>query len=266
MEFLVEGRRRGLSIGALQARRAANSSTGSQLGLSRWAAIQWLSRRGMRWEGLLPALFQQQATRITPHVLVIHLGGNDLGLIQGKALLIQACSDMQLIRQRWPGVRLIWSDILPRREWRGVWDPRAIDRARKMVNRRICLALLLHGGLTIPHSCIRHRQVELYRADGIHLSDTGNDIFLGDLQGGLREVVCAMAARFVSIVLQVLQSISNAIINARDMLCPKENIEAETLKDECPEQAHDIGILGCKGVNHLNSGHIIAPKLDSRIL
>ncbi|XP_061495666.1 uncharacterized protein LOC133390651 [Rhineura floridana] len=171
------------------ARRAARSSMGSQLGLSHWATVQWLGRRGMHWEGLLPTLFQQDVVRTTPHVVVIHLGGNDLGLLQGKALRVQACKDMQVIRQRWPSVRLLWSDLLPRRVWRGVWNPWALDRARKKVNRHIRLALLGHGDLAIPHPHIQHSEVELYRADGVHLSDAGNDFFLKDLQRCLREVL-----------------------------------------------------------------------------
>ncbi|XP_061440306.1 uncharacterized protein LOC133364152 isoform X2 [Rhineura floridana] len=164
------------------ARRAVKSSMGLQLGLSRWATVQWLGRRGMRWEGLLPALFQQGLVRTILQVLVIHLSGNDLGLVKGKALSVQACKDMQAIRQHWPWVRLLWSDLLPRRVWRDVWDPVGIDRARKKVNRQIRLALLGHGGLVIPHPQIQPQKGELYRADGVHLSDAGNDLFLGDLQ------------------------------------------------------------------------------------
>ncbi|XP_061490951.1 uncharacterized protein LOC133388738 isoform X2 [Rhineura floridana] len=150
------------------ARRAAKLSMGSQLGLSRWAAVQWLGRRGMHWEGLLPALFRQGLVQTIPQVLVIHLGGNDLGLMKGKALIIQASKDMQAIRQRWPWVRLMWSDLLPRKVWCDVWDLAGVDRVRKKVNRQIRLALLGQGGLVIPHPQIQQQKGELYRADGIH--------------------------------------------------------------------------------------------------
>lgn len=43
-----------------------------------------------------------------PQVLLIHLDNNDLGLIKGKVLIIQALNDMALIKQFWPGVVMTW--------------------------------------------------------------------------------------------------------------------------------------------------------------
>lgn len=42
----------------------------------------------MQWPGLLP-LFRDY-TGPVPGILVIHLGGNDLGFVKGKALVFQA--------------------------------------------------------------------------------------------------------------------------------------------------------------------------------
>lgn len=39
-----------------------------------------------------------------PQVLVIHLGGNDLGLVKGKELVLKVIEDLQVIRDRWPRV------------------------------------------------------------------------------------------------------------------------------------------------------------------
>lgn len=44
--------------------------------------------------------------------LVIHLGGNDLGFLQGKALIIQAKADMALIRKGWLGIKWIYLAML----------------------------------------------------------------------------------------------------------------------------------------------------------
>ncbi|XP_061489540.1 uncharacterized protein LOC133387851 isoform X2 [Rhineura floridana] len=170
-------------------RRAAKSRFGTQLGLSQCAAVRWLGRRGMRWDGLLPALFQPAVELVVPQVLVIHLGGNDLGLLKGKALIEQACGDLRAIARRWPGVHLVWSDILPRRKWNCTGDPRGMDRARKKVNRQIQRALCDLGGSVIHHPEVGHDRLELFRPDGIHLTDMGNDIFLGDLQRGLHQIL-----------------------------------------------------------------------------
>ncbi|XP_054851801.1 uncharacterized protein LOC129340931 [Eublepharis macularius] len=84
------------------AHQARRSWIGSQLGLSRWATIEWQGRRGLRWAGLLPLLFEGRSAP-PPHILVVHLGGNDLGLMKGVALSWQARDDFLEIRKRWPG-------------------------------------------------------------------------------------------------------------------------------------------------------------------
>lgn len=40
--------------------------------------VSWLSRRGMRWEELMPLLWEKVAKFGPPDILVIHLGENDL--------------------------------------------------------------------------------------------------------------------------------------------------------------------------------------------
>ncbi|KAL8202986.1 UNVERIFIED_CONTAM: hypothetical protein K2H54_034715 [Gekko kuhli] len=96
------------------AHRARRTSVGTQLGLSQWAQVEWLGRRGLQWAGLLRLLFQEWDGP-PPDVLMVHLGGNDLGLIKGKALVLQAGEDLRYIRSCWPGTVVVWSAIVPRR-------------------------------------------------------------------------------------------------------------------------------------------------------
>lgn len=70
---------------------------GYQLGLSHWAVIEWKGCRGLQWPGLLPLLLNEHAAP-RPQVLLIHLGGNNLGLIKGKAQVLQVIEDLQVIR------------------------------------------------------------------------------------------------------------------------------------------------------------------------
>ncbi|XP_060110602.1 vomeronasal type-2 receptor 26-like [Heteronotia binoei] len=145
---------------------ARSSSLGLQLGLSEWATVEWLGRRGLRWAQLLSLLFDNRPCS-PPHLLVIHLGGNDLGLLQGRALSLQAISDLRVIVNRWPGVRIIWSAILPRRRWQSAWNPAGIERARRKANRALRLALEGGLGTFLPHPSINVHNAELYRPDGI---------------------------------------------------------------------------------------------------
>ena len=51
----------------------------------------------MLWEHLLLILFQQRVFAFPPQALLIHLGENDLGLLKGKALILQAIADFNTI-------------------------------------------------------------------------------------------------------------------------------------------------------------------------
>lgn len=53
----------------------------------------------MRWAALPHLLFEEKWGP-PPHVLIIHLGGNDLGFLQGKALIMQAKAIIALIKER----------------------------------------------------------------------------------------------------------------------------------------------------------------------
>ncbi|XP_070612721.1 uncharacterized protein [Erythrolamprus reginae] len=192
-------------------RVAARSAIGTHLSLGRWVNVTWMGRRGMRWEGLLPALLGGQhgaapgnmgggswsrAQRglsgqrlvAAPRWLVLHLGGNDLCMLGGLALLIQAREDLRRLREVWPATQVVWSDILPRIVWRDASSLRAIHRARRRVNRAMGKTVREMGGVVIPHPLISIDKPWLYRNDGVHLSDQGNAIFLQDLQRSLREL------------------------------------------------------------------------------
>ncbi|XP_062981479.1 zinc finger protein 318-like [Elgaria multicarinata webbii] len=169
--------------------RATQAAVGTQLGLSQFASIQWVGRRHMMWGRLLDTLFHSGVVCAPPQLLVLHLGGNDMGVVKGKALIVQVQEDFKVIWSQWPDTCIIWSNILPRRQWREGGDVRCLNRAVKKVNREIRLTLKDQQGSVIFHPAILPSREELYRADGVHLSNEGNDIFLQDLQVGLRDFI-----------------------------------------------------------------------------
>ncbi|XP_067322150.1 uncharacterized protein [Anolis sagrei] len=169
-------------------RYARNSSFGQHLGCASTALVEWKGVRGLRWDGLVPLLFQDRS-RPTPDVLVLHIGGNDLGLLNGRALYLQARADILKIWQAWPRVHIAWSAIIPRLRWPGGGDVRKLEKARKRVNRAMRTALARGRGSYIPHKDITHDKAQFYRSDGVHLTDLGNAQFLADLQLGIQEVL-----------------------------------------------------------------------------
>ncbi|XP_042315071.1 uncharacterized protein LOC121926287 isoform X1 [Sceloporus undulatus] len=173
------------------ARQARRSHFGSQLGLSDKAIIEWRGKRALRWHRLLHLLFGESQC-LPPHVLVIHLGGNDLGFVKDKALVLQAIHNMRLIRERCPFITLIWSAMLPHQVWKCGCDPHILNRARRWVNNKIHNAMNGGLGFYLAHDDIMLLRPELYRADGIHPSEVGNQIFLRDLQAGVAACLASL--------------------------------------------------------------------------
>lgn len=143
------------------AHRTKKTSFGSQLGLSEWACLDWESRRGMLRASLLHLLFQA-CKGPTPHVLLIHLGGNDLGLLKGKALVLQAREDLCVIQRRLPGMTIVWSAMVPRRAWRNARHLGAVEKVRKKVNREFQVCLEKGLAHYLPHPVLSPLDGSLY--------------------------------------------------------------------------------------------------------
>ena len=60
-----------------------------------------------------------------------------------------------------------------------------VNTARRRVNREVCRAVCDDLGLVIGYQEIHADRPELFRQDGVHLSDRGLEIFLADIKGGL---------------------------------------------------------------------------------
>ncbi|XP_078241896.1 uncharacterized protein LOC144586845 [Pogona vitticeps] len=167
------------------ARYAAASRWGSDLGLGAQASITWRGIRGMRWIqfGRLTAF-----GRSPPDILVVHLGGNDLPQVSGKALILDIVRDLDRLHALYPRIRIVWSTIIPRLNWRGAINVDRVNNARRLVNKEVCRSVCNRGfGSVIGHRRILTSKLEYFRKDGVHLSEAGLDIFLDDLRGGLLE-------------------------------------------------------------------------------
>lgn len=138
----------------------------------------------MRWSALLPLLLDEQKGPPL-QILLVHLGGSDLGLIKGKALIIQARDELVELKARWPGAYIIFSAVLPHRVWWGQGDPRCLGKVCYQVNREMKKALIRSLGQFLPHPDIRVEFAQLNRLDVIHMPEEGNDMFLKDLRLGL---------------------------------------------------------------------------------
>ncbi|XP_061083922.1 uncharacterized protein si:dkeyp-121d4.3 isoform X2 [Conger conger] len=170
-------------------KRAKSPEYGMQLGMdpSR-VRVWWKGMQGMTWDQLLPQLLKLKGTWPNPDVIILHLGGNDLGKSDLGVLLEAVRKDMASLRGIFPDCLLVWSDILPRRSWRTAEDADAMESNRALVNKRVGADVIELGGAVVSHRNIRPgSDAGLYRPDGVHLSGKGIDMFNIDLQDFLEK-------------------------------------------------------------------------------
>lgn len=145
--------------------------------------VRWLSIRGLRWAGFVELVLGQEQVWGRPEWLVVHLGGNDLGQLKGIDLIWKIKGDMRRISELWPGVRLAWSDTVPRQRRRGARDIKAIDKARKSVNWAVSRFMVDLRGVAVLHPRLVVQDKEYFFKDGVHLSSKGTllEVLLEDI-------------------------------------------------------------------------------------
>ena len=84
-----------------------------------------------------------------------------------------------------PNARIVWFAILMRRYWHSAQDGRALEKSRKRLNLLVRNFMQTIGGCVIRHSNIRVSEKSLYKFDGTHLSNTGNEVYLNNIQGAI---------------------------------------------------------------------------------
>ena len=130
---------------------------------------------------------------LPPDILLVHLGNNHLTECCGKAIILDVLRDLQEWKCRYTEIRLVWSTVVPCYVWRVECDPHCLNQARRKVNREVCRATCQGLGSLISHPNINWDTPQLYRGDGVHLSDQAMEIFLTDFKWDLRvEVFCLM--------------------------------------------------------------------------
>lgn len=122
-----------------------------------------------------------------PDIIVLHCGGNDIGLSSIGDLRSFVKAQLRYINRILPNTKLVWSEILPRQNWRYSENNDAMERARKRLNSCASTEAIRLGG-----SCIKYPDINLNNGslsrDGVHLSSTGNDIFLNTIQNALENI------------------------------------------------------------------------------
>ncbi|XP_046723056.1 uncharacterized protein si:dkeyp-121d4.3 isoform X2 [Silurus meridionalis] len=165
-------------------KRATSPEIGMQLGMDpNSVRIWWKGVQGMTWQQLLPQLLQLKDNWPNPDMILIHLGGNDIGKMTPETFVLAVKKDMISLKSIFPQCRLVWSDILPRKSWRHSDDSTNVNNMRQAINKTIHAIMLELGGVSLTHDNIMSTQDPgLYRPDGVHLSGKGIDTFNLNMQ------------------------------------------------------------------------------------
>jgi lysophospholipase L1-like esterase len=180
----------GSSIVYWAGKEVASRQEGSHLGLHN-EGFQgfWFGERGMVWKELIPKIEFLLRRHLPPKFVVIQLGSNDLGTIKGWQLAENIICDILRIHSLMSNTLIVWSDILQRRYWHNVNNGKSMEKTRKRVNLLVRNQVISIEGCALRHCNLRAREISLYRNDGTHLSNSGTEIYLNNIQGALERFI-----------------------------------------------------------------------------
>ena len=117
-----------------------------------------------------------------PRWLIKHLGGNDLASTHLQNLISMIQKNVKAYSNLFPETCIIWSDILPRAVYRGARSNAKVDKASVGCMPQI-------NGEVIHHKNFQWDAHHLYRRDGVHLNDMGNDVMLGNIRQAMVRII-----------------------------------------------------------------------------
>lgn len=161
------------------AHQRAPISNSSDLGLKN-AHITLHGIRGMKWFSLVETVNSLTEDNI-PDIIVIHLGSNDISFCNPLPLIKKMKADLSLFTEKFENTIMIFSEVLSRRFW-GRIDSWEGEKKKMHISKEVGPFIEEKGGKVVGHNRIYWKNKSLFRGDGIHLSDKGNDILLEDFK------------------------------------------------------------------------------------
>lgn len=176
--------------------RARAKTEGINLGLSRIGTkIWWQGYSGLVVKNVEAKIESMLKYETPPNYIVLHVGGNDLGKVKVGVLRNNLKCLFSKLSSRMPSTKFIWSQILPRSEWRFSNNKTAMEAARKRINSSIGAFVIGKGGHYIRYPDIALND-NFFKVDGVHLTTLGNDIMLNTLQGAIESFITTKNTTF----------------------------------------------------------------------
>ncbi|XP_069604253.1 uncharacterized protein [Ranitomeya imitator] len=184
----------GDSLVASAWRKVSLVPDGRQLGfpLSK-AVIRWLGFSSLTWDSVTPTVTRYSRLDQPPDILVIHAGGDDLySGVSIIDLIDNIKFDIFKLKSLFPGVEIVWSQIVKRYKRPKAKNHQPFKFACKKINKQLTnyqrckktkwAVVVRHIGLEgdVPH---------LFAKDGTHLNSEGNKIWCRDIQEGIEKAL-----------------------------------------------------------------------------
>lgn len=172
------------------ARRGDARPEGRQLGFDRREVyLKWFGIPGMLWGRLVQEVQRYANREGPPDVLVIHVGGNDLGIRSMIDITRDIKFDVWRLGKEFPKMIIVWSDMVARMCWRMARSVEGVNRARKKINREVSKFVVSCGGLAIRHMELEFETWRYLRRDGVHLNEVGTDLWALGIQDGIQRAI-----------------------------------------------------------------------------
>jgi lysophospholipase L1-like esterase len=123
-----------------------------------------------------------------PNIIIIHIGGYDMGHIRLGYLQLMLRRLFDWLWVKYPESFIVWSQIIPRINWRYSDNVEAMDRTRRRINSTDAKYVVCNGGGYIHYPDLKPNTTFLI-PDGVHLTPLGNELFLNTIQGALEVFV-----------------------------------------------------------------------------
>lgn len=172
------------------ARRADVRKDGRLLGLAgEEGTVRWIGFPGMLWSRVVPEMHKFAGLDRPPDVVVLHVGGNDLGVRCARELIRDIKFDLLRLQSSFPDTIFVWSDMVARTAWRLARSVAGLNRARVKVNKAVAKFFVRNGGLAVRHRELEEETWRFLRSDGVHLNAIGIDLWQLGLQDGVQRAV-----------------------------------------------------------------------------
>ena len=162
---------------------------GVNLGLGRIGVeIWWQGRSWLRVSQARRQIRSLLKVEDMPNIIVIHMAGNDIGQTKVGFLRIEIKNFLNWLAELMPETAIVWSQILPRTQWRFSQNLVAMENVRVRLNSSIASFVVNSGGHYVRYPDIQASKTFLCE-DGVHLTPLGNNVFLNTLQGALETIL-----------------------------------------------------------------------------